>query len=67
MEKTFNWLYKDKNGKRKRGKVTMNICERCGIGVGVTDYPDMQFEHVYKELINGMCLGCFREVSGSAN
>jgi len=45
----------------------MNICERCGIGVGVTDYPDMQFEHVYKELINGMCLGCFREVSGSAN
>ena len=48
--------------------IEMEVCDRCTIGIGVTKYPDGDFEHetdrTYKVLTRGgyqdLCLDCRR-------
>jgi hypothetical protein len=51
MIKIINW-----DGQR----ITMEVCEACGIGSGVTRYPDMAYQHAQATLREGLCDDCFR-------
>jgi hypothetical protein len=41
-------------------QIVMEVCEACGIGSGVTRYPDMAYQHAQATLREGLCDDCFR-------
>jgi hypothetical protein len=40
--------------------VVMTVCDICGIGAGVTRYPDGPFCHAEDALVGGLCVDCRR-------
>jgi hypothetical protein len=52
--------------------VVMDVCRLCGIGSGVTVYPDgVEFVHTERSLRDGYCRDCFdlthRRANGNGN
>jgi hypothetical protein len=46
--------------KAGNGLMVMNVCRLCGIGAGVTIYPDgVVFVHAERELKDGYCRDCW--------
>ena len=58
MKKKINW---------KNKKIDFECCEKCGIGVGVTKYPDREFRHQEKHLTEGLCSTCYKEKMREVN
>ena len=46
--------------KMGNGSVVMDVCRLCGIGSGVTVYPDgVEFVHTERSLRDGLCRDCY--------
>ena len=40
--------------------IEMDVCKSCGVGAGVTHYPDGDYIHACDKLVNDLCPDCIK-------